>query len=71
MRPYKELCRVNRVSDLRLIKALLNKHHIEYFVQGDPFSLLLLHLKDAVMCIMVRHEELLKAKKILTLLKTV
>ena len=39
MRPYEELCSVNSVVDLRLIKALLNKHDIEYFVQGDKFDL--------------------------------
>ena len=65
MRPYEELCSVNSVVDLRLIKALLNKHDIEYFVQGDKFDLLLLCVKDAIR-IMVKHEEYLKAKKILT-----
>ena len=65
MRPYEELCRVSSVTDLKIIKAILAKHHIEYFIKGDPFDRILLHLKDA-MHVMVKYDEISKAKRILT-----
>lgn len=64
MRPYEEVCRVKSVTDLKIIKALLSRHHIEFFVKGEPFDLLLLHLKDA-MQVMVKYDEVTKAKRIL------
>ena len=64
MRPYEELCRVSNIIDLRLVKSLLKKHDIEFFVQGDPFNLMLLHIKDA-MRVMVREDELFKAKDLM------
>jgi len=64
MRPYKELCSVTSLTDLKLIKTLLNKNRIEYFVQGDPLDRLLLHLKHA-MHIMVKYSELQEAKKLI------
>ena len=64
MRPYEELCSIASLADLRLVKALLNKHNIEYFVEGDPFDLLLLHIKNSIR-VMVKYNELGKAKRLL------
>lgn len=64
MRPYKELCRINSLRDLKLIKAVLNRHSIEYFVNGDPLDMLLLHIKEE-MRVMVRHNQLPAAKRLI------
>lgn len=64
MRPYEELCRIDSLTDLKLIKAFLDSHNIEYFVQGDPVNLLLFHVKD-YMRVMVKYDELPRAKEVL------
>ena len=62
MRPYEELCRITSLADLKLIKAILEKNDIEYFVKGDPSDFLLLHTNDP-MSVMVKNDELVKAKR--------
>ena len=64
MRPYEELCSINSLADLKLVKTLLNKNRIEYFVQGDPVNIFLLHMENA-MRVMVKYNELAKAKRLL------